>query len=457
MKAAAAALNAGPILLVLVFVSCWQLVFSSHVHHTVIKNSSTTAAAATSAEEEIISNAIDDDIGDSEDKWPPKCSGTWSLLGVREWNGTNLRCCESDGMCHGFNPQTVEKLVIGSLKGLLNVTSRHLSTENTFTFQSRFRSSTSTFEGSGGGGGGDAAIKEDEATKVEIVEEGSGSSAASVSSSSSSTSSFAPCCRSKVSAFLPVTGISAISGKRMAVIQIEQFQQYAISEHCPRGACRFLRGNCTQVYSPQPLYVLSTEGSGDTSKLAAKLDFILVESGCRCHQHRLGDQSQEEEQMDEVGVEASLSKMGVDATVPKELRFITGLDFQEDYLAALLALADNDNGIDNDNDSHTPLPIDRQTDDPWLSSHDFTASLETSRVTDPVTFITTTTASSSSWITTGTQPTTQLPLPVLPDKHGAPLHIPAGHFNPVLLSIQKFLLATPAAHRHRQSMDQSVH
>ena len=210
-----------------------------------------------------------------------------------------------------------------------------------------------------------------------------------------------------------------------------------------------------QVYSPQPLYVLSTEGSGDTSKLAAKLDFILVESGCRCHQHRLGDQSQEEEQMDEVGVEASLSKMGVDATVPKELRFITGLDFQEDYLAALLALADNDNGIDND--SHTPLPIDRQTDDPWLSSHDFTASLETSRVTDPVTFITTTTASSSSWITTGTQPTTQLPLPVLPDKHGAPLHIPAGHFNPVLLSIQKFLLTTPAAHRHRQSMDQSVH
>jgi len=127
-------LNAGPILLVLVFVSCWELVFSSHVHHTVIKNSSTTAtvaavAAATSAEEEIISNAIDDD------KWPPKCSGTWSLLGVREWNGTNLRCCESDGMCHGFNPQTVEKLVIGSLKGLLNVTSRHLPTKNTFTFQ----------------------------------------------------------------------------------------------------------------------------------------------------------------------------------------------------------------------------------------------------------------------------------------------------------------------------------
>jgi hypothetical protein len=205
-----------------------------------------------------------------------------------------------------------------------------------------------------------------------------------------------------------------------------------------------------QVYSPQPLYVLSTEGSGDTSKLAAKLDFILVESGCRCHQHRLGDQ-QKEEQMDDDGVEASLSKMGVDATVPKELRFITGVDFQEDYLAALLALADSDNSIDDTNNSLPP--IDRQTDDPWLSSHDFTASLETSRVTDPVTFITTT---PSSWITTGTQATTQLPLPVLPDKHGAPLHIPEGHFNPVLLSIQKFLLTTPAAHRHRQSMRQSV-
>lgn len=37
------------------------------------------------------------------------------------------------------------------------------------------------------------------------------------------------------------------TGKRMAVIQIEPFQQFAISERCSRGSCRFLRGNCTQV------------------------------------------------------------------------------------------------------------------------------------------------------------------------------------------------------------------
>ena len=190
-----------------------------------------------------------------------------------------------------------------------------------------------------------------------------------------------------------------------------------------------------QVYSPHPLYILTTDEGG---KLAAKLDFVLVEAGCQCRTRPLGD--------------ASSAAMGVDATVREALRIITGSDFDEDYLAMLAAM-DAASAIAGPNQPTTPriytaadvpLPaapvIDppHQLGNPTATPLHPPSSIQTEMITSP------TESShdlSDNEITSPPPPpppTTILPLPELPD-HGQPILIPSGHFNPVLLSIQKFL------------------
>lgn len=211
----------------------------------------------------------------------------------------------------------------------------------------------------------------------------------------------------------------------------------------------------SQVYSPQPLYILTTDEGG---KLGAKLDFVLVESGCQCQTWPL----------DQLG-----ATMGVDPTVHQPLRIITGIDFDKDYFAMLAAI-DAASAIAGPNQPTTgsALPT-------WTLSSESTAATTAGQVIDPHTEqlgnptdattrnsiqetgeMITSSMSSSTWSQesshdlsdneiTSTSPTVVpttlaniLPLPELPD-HGHPIAIPSGHFNPVLLSIQKFLKLPP--------------
>ncbi|XP_046651838.1 uncharacterized protein LOC124342743 isoform X2 [Daphnia pulicaria] len=350
------------------------------------------------------------------------CSGGSSLLGLDKWNSTDLRCCDPSGVCHGYDIQSVAIKVTHSLQNMLNATlpiPRSTQYKGPPKEESRI-------------GARHEAVHVHSSEADEEVD-----------------SPVTPCCWSKLSVFYPITGISATSRKRVAVVQIEPFKQPVVYERCHERKCRILRGNCVQVYAPQPLYILQ---AGEGGELAVKLDFILVEAGCQCQTRPVGD-----------GAPLSGS-MGVDASVAEALRIITGSDFDADYFT-MLASIDAASAIAGPNqatirpavsvatttsaanteapiiDPHelgnpttviasptasTPLASSRQTEmitssSSPESSHDLSSGNE---ITSPSPF---------EWTTT----TTVLPLPVLPD-HGQPILILPGQFNPLLQFLKNF-------------------
>lgn len=169
--------------------------------------------------------------------------------------------------------------------------------------------------------------------------------------------------------------------------------------------------------------------------------------------------------------------MGVDERVRDALHIITGADFDDDYFAMLAALdaasaiagpnqaatrpagiatastapVIDPQGTDDDDDApfaNVQMIISSSNSSSLESSHDhgdneITSMSPTTTKTlasSTTTAAATTTAGVTMEVTT-TLPmvtTTVLPLPELPD-HDQPILIPSGHFNPVLLSIQKFL------------------
>ncbi|KAI9554375.1 hypothetical protein GHT06_019647 [Daphnia sinensis] len=228
--------------------------------------------------------------------------------------------------------------------------------------------------------------------------------------------------------------------KRVAIVQIRPFKQPVVYDRCHERKCRILRGNCVQVYAPQPLYILTTEGG----ELAAKLDFILVEAGCQCQSRPLGESP-------------ISSTMGVDATVPEALRIITGGDFDEDYFTMLAAI-DAATAIAGPNQvttrptasvtttSNLDVPIidPQEVGNRTTVIHSTTTPLvssQTEMITSPSSLESSQDLSSGNEITSPSPPelitTTVLPLPKLPD-HGHPIVILPGQFNPLLLLLENF-------------------
>ncbi|XP_057375451.1 uncharacterized protein LOC130696379 [Daphnia carinata] len=344
----------------------------------------------------------------------PPCSSGSSLLGLDKWNSKFLRCCEASGDCHGYASDVVTLKVVDSLQKLLNTTLP--------IPRSRFKRHFNSTQ---------PAEEHQRETRQEHIH--SDHASAKVDSPSS------PCCRSTISVLYPITGISATSKKRVAIVQIRPFKQPVVYDRCHERKCRILRGNCVQVYAPQPLYILTTEGG----ELAAKLDFILIEAGCQCQSRPLG--------------ESSISgTMGVDATVPEALRIITGGDFDEDYLTMLAAI-DAASAIAGTNQATTrpavtvtttsnldaPIIDPQEVGNTTTAIHSTThlVSSQTEIITSPSSLESSHHLSSENEVTSPSPSelitTTALPLPQLPD-HGHPIVILPGEFNPLLLLLENF-------------------
>ncbi|KAK4045767.1 hypothetical protein OUZ56_033722 [Daphnia magna] len=347
----------------------------------------------------------------------PPCSGGSSLLGLDKWDSKILRCCEASGDCHGYASDVITLKVVDSLQKLLNTTLPIPRSR----FKRKFDSSQSEEE-------------EKSETRQETVHILPSHASAEVDSPAS------PCCRSTVSVLYPITGLSATSRKRVAIVQIRPFKQPVVYDRCYERKCRILRGNCVQVYAPQPLYILTTEGG----EMAAKLDFILVEAGCQCQSRPLG--------------ESPISgTMGVDATVPEALRIITGGDFDEDYFTMLAAI-DAASAIAGLNQATTrpavtvtttsnldaPIIDPQEVGNPTTVIHSTTIPLvssQTEMITSSSSLESSHDLSSENEITSPSPPElitiTVPPLPKLPD-HGHPILILPGQFNPLLLLLKNF-------------------
>lgn len=134
------------------------------------------------------------------------CSGGSSLLGLDKWNSTDLRCCDPSGVCHGYDIQSVAIKVTHSLQNMLNAT---LPIPRSTQYKGWVPNICYNYYGT-------ITLWRNYSPPKEESRIGARHEAVHVHSSEADEevdSPVTPCCRSKLSVFYPITGISATSSK----------------------------------------------------------------------------------------------------------------------------------------------------------------------------------------------------------------------------------------------------
>jgi len=349
-----------------------------------------------------------------------QCTGGLSLLGFKaSENPKDFQCCDDDNQLHGYNHSQIAEVLHRS-----NITLPPRHYHNPGESRSATGPSKLLIE--------------------ELLEKLFGSDQTKEMN----------CCDSIESILYPVSGISATTNERVAVLQIEPFKQPVVFSICAVGECRILRGNCSQVYLPQQLYVIKSNKDGQAF---VDRDFVLVESGCQCLPSSATLTS------------AVTSTLGVDEAVKASLLMATGIDIENDYLALLASTTHRVNPSPPPTalTSNSPIDlsheIDKVTNAPFIGSADdwvtnsnpstttstgtpttlqsSHASIDETNQVSTVTFHgSTQTPLASTESDVMESETESIPLlKDLPDKAGSPVYIPKGYFDPVLQAIRPFL------------------